>query len=160
MTYREFKRMADSAAPPNLMGYLFAKDVMTQSLRLGLAGAWDHGYAEVMEALTGIDDRCPALMKSFLPVGEHDIGESEDHAEGSHNVVGDAEHFGAQLSLRGFVLDAYFKISATIKMMRLQPQHHFLQHVMAAYRNEYGLRVIDFGPNLLRWYRRIAYTDP
>jgi len=31
--------MADAAAPPNLMGYLFARDVIKQSLRLGLAGA-------------------------------------------------------------------------------------------------------------------------
>ena len=153
--------MADTAAPPNLMGYLFAKDVMRQSLRLGLAGAWDSpDYAEIMKALADLDECCPTLVQGFLPIGEQEIGEDEDHAEGSHNVSGDGEHFAAQLSMRGFVLDEYFGISARTKVMQLQPQHNFLQHFMAAYRNEYGMRVIDFGTNILRWYRRIAYTDP
>ena len=151
--------MADTAAPPNLMGYLFAKDVMRQSLRLGLAGAWDE-HAEIMQALTELDEYCPTLVQGFLPVGEHEVGEDEDHAEGSHNVNGDGEHFAAQLSMRGFVLNGSFGIDAHTKVMRLPPQHDFLHHFMAAYRNEYGMRVLDFGTNLLKWYRRIAYTDP
>ena len=37
--HKSFKKMADNAAFPNLMGYLFAKNVLRQSMRLGLAGA-------------------------------------------------------------------------------------------------------------------------
>ena len=43
--YREFciqwKEWTDAAAPLNLMAYLFAKDNVAQSLRLGFAGAWE-----------------------------------------------------------------------------------------------------------------------
>ena len=43
--------MADAAAPSNMMAYLFAKDVLHQSLRLGLAGAWEHDHPEMLDAL-------------------------------------------------------------------------------------------------------------
>ena len=152
--------MADAAAPPNLMGYLFSRDVMQQSLRLGLVGAWDHDFPEMVEALRMLNDQCATLVQSFLPIGEQDRDEDEAHAEGYHNVLGDNEHHSAQVSISGFVLDGYFRIMASTKLMKLDPQHKFVQHLMAAYRNEYGLRVMDFGIRLLKWYRRIAYTDP
>lgn len=151
--------MADAAAPPNLMGYLFARDVMQQSLRLGLVGAWDHDHPEMVEALRMLNDRCDTLVQSFLPVGEQDLNE-DALAEGFHSVLGDDEHHSAQVSMRGFVLDGYFRIRATTNLMKLDPQHSFVQHLMAAYRNEYSLRVMDFGASALKWYRRIAYTDP
>ena len=151
--------MADAAAPPNLMGYLFTRDVMQQSLRLGLVGAWDHDFPEMVEALRMLNDQCATLVQSFLPVGEQDHDEDEAHAEGFHNVLGDDEHHSSQVSLSGFVLDGYFRIMASTNLMKLNIQHRFVQHLMAAYRNEYGLNVMDFGIRALKWYRRIAYTD-
>lgn len=148
--------MADAAAPPNLMAYLFAKDVVRQSLRLGLAGAWNHEYPELMDALVLLDTQCPTLVKSFLPVDEQGM---DDVAEGCHSVLADDQHEAGELSLIGFVLNG-FQITATTNLMRLSPQHDFIQHLMAAYRQDYGIQVMDFGPNSLKWYRRIAYTDP
>lgn len=150
--------MADAAAPPNLMGYLFSRDVIQQSLRLGLAGAWDHDFPEMVEALRMLNDECVTLVQSFLPIGEQDLDEAD--MEGYHNVIGDNEHRSAQVTMAGFVLDGYFRIKASTKLMKLDPQHRFIQHLMAAYRNEYGLNVMDFGIRVLKWYRRIAYTDP
>lgn len=141
------------------MAYLFAKDVIQQSLRLGLAGAWNHDHPELMEALVLLDEQCPTLVKSFLPVDEQDI--NLDDMEGSHSVKMDDQHCAPQLSLRGFVLNTHsFRVKATTNLMKLDPQHDFIQHLMTAYRQDYGIRVLDFGSRPLKWYRRIAYTDP
>lgn len=60
------------------MGYLFAKDVLRQSIRLGLAGAWDHEYPEISESMDSLKETCPNLVKSFLPVSEHKNEQEED----------------------------------------------------------------------------------
>ena len=151
--------MADAAAPPNLMGYLFARDVMTQSLRLGLAGAWSHGHPELVEALSLLDEQCPTLVKGFLPIGEQE-GVDDGSAEGFNSIEVDDEHRFGQVFMRGFQLDRHFGIKASTNLMKLDPQYRFIQHLMTAYRTDYGIRVLDFGPQHLKWYQRIAYTDP
>ena len=80
--------MADHAAPPNLMGYLFSRDVMSQSMRLGLAGSWEY-YPQLTEALTLLQEYCPLLVRGFLPIGEHIIDED---ADGAHAVTSDVNH--------------------------------------------------------------------
>ena len=152
--YRVFKGMADAASPPNLMGYLFARDVIYQSLRLGLAGAWDHDHPEIVDALRLLDSKCSLLVKSFLPTNELAIDDDE-----SSNAQSTNQHFSVQLSLRGFSMDGHFRMRATTNLMRLSPQHDFVQHFMAAYRKDYGMNVMDFGPRPLRWFRRIAFSD-
>ena len=157
LKHKTFKSWADAAAPPNLMAYLFAKDVIQQSLRLGLAGAWNHDHPELMSAMQVLDKQCPTLIKSFLPVNEQDL----DDAEGFHSVTTDSQHCAAQLSWKGFVLGVdSFRIKATTNLMKLSPQHDFIQHLMAAYRQDYGMQVMDFGVKPLKWHRRIAYSDP
>ena len=150
--------MADAAAPPNLMGYLFARDVMKQSLRLGLAGVWNHDHPELMESLELLDTQCPALVHSFLPISEQMDEDGDD--EGSHNVVGDDEHRSAQLSIKGFEMGPFFYMKPSTNLMKLDLQHMFVQHLMAAYRTEYSMHVLDLGQRAVKWYQRIAYIDP
>ena len=149
--------MADHAAPSNLMGYLFAKDVMTQSMRLGLAGAWDESDPALMEALALVDNRCPTLVQSFLPT--HERTQEDDDESRAHHIHGDIGHTFAQLSLKGFVLGNQLRIKPRANLMKLAPRHPFLQQLMLAYSREYGMNVIDFGHKPLKWYRRLAYTD-
>ena len=154
---RIFKGMADQAAPSNLMGYLFSKDVMAQSLRLGLAGAWNVTHPEIVDALSLIDTACPTLVGSFLPVGEQDM--DEEH-EGTHMVTGDGEHHWVQLSLAGIENKEELPITPNARLMRLPMQHPFIQGLMDAYQRCYGMQILDFGLKPLKWYKRLAYTDP
>ncbi len=62
--------MADAAVSPNLMAYLFVRDVIQQSLRLGLVGVWDHTYPELIEALDLLNTQYPTLIQSFLPLNK------------------------------------------------------------------------------------------
>lgn len=73
--------MADMVALSNLMGYLFAKHAMLQSMRLGMASAWDYFYPELVEALQLLKDGCPSLVRSFLPIEERDY-DIEDEERG------------------------------------------------------------------------------
>ena len=132
---------------------------MRQSLRLGLAGAWEFDDPDMVEVLGLLDTQCPTLVKSFLPAGEQ-VTEDDLDDDGTQNLVVDDEHHFVQLSLKGFQLHGSLYIRPMANLMRLPPQHMFIQHLMAAYRTDYGVRVIDFGPRALRWYKRIAYTDP
>jgi hypothetical protein len=47
------------------MAYLFNKDRLAQSLRLGFAGAWSYEYPFVSHCLAQIHSRCPRLSSSF-----------------------------------------------------------------------------------------------
>jgi hypothetical protein len=67
---RLFKQLADKASPPNLMAYLFKKDMFRQSLRLGFAGAWRQSHPTISHQLASIQATCPGLTDSFILSGE------------------------------------------------------------------------------------------
>ena len=166
--------MADKAAPPNLMGYLFSRDVLLQSLRLGLAGAWDVTHPEVVEGLRQLELHCPVLIKSFLPRGERDLKDIEDDEDQEQDqdqdqdqpdqqYVVDPEHVSISLSVRGFDLDRgnFYRIGAAVRLNNLKLPHPFLTQLNEAYYRDFGLRnVMDFSNKPLKWHKRIAYTDP
>ena len=155
---RAFKAMADAAAPPNLMGYLFAKDVMKQSLRLGLAGAWAHTHPDVMKKMRILHERCPSLVQSFLPVSEQD----EVEAETRRRLHPDSDHVRPGLSLSGFVLPKAneWAISSSTKPGALPHNHLFVRQLREAYSRDYSLRnVMDLGHRSLRWFGRVGYTN-
>lgn len=124
---------------------------------MGLAGAWNVNHPEITEALDLVDSHCPKLVESFLPVGEHDLDEEND---GVHAVTGDEEHRLAQMSLAGFQLSGELQVTPKARLMRLSMQHPFVQGLMDAYERCYGLRVLNLGRQNLKWYRRVAFTDP
>jgi hypothetical protein len=70
---RTFKRWADKASPGNLMAYLFGKDRLAQSLRLGFAGAWHYKYARLSHQLMSLQESCPYLIGSFMSPNETDL---------------------------------------------------------------------------------------
>lgn len=70
---RIWKRWADKASPGNLMAYLFGKDRLAQSLRLGFAGAWHHKFARLSNRLTSLQESCPYLSGSFISPNETDL---------------------------------------------------------------------------------------
>jgi hypothetical protein len=124
--------MADAAAPANLMGYLFAKDVVLQSIRLGLAGAWDYRHPELIEALHLVRKRCPRLMNSFLPDSEHDVaGDSDSDIDVANEAVSgtalktDPTHVRVRVTVEGFTMgdDArnFLQIGGSDNLDRLSP---------------------------------------
>ena len=52
--------------------------------------------------------------------------------------------------LKKFVLNEYFRIKATINLIKLDLQHNFIQHLIIAYKNEYELYILNFDINALR----------
>ena len=70
--------MADKAAPGNLMAYLFKKDRLVQSLRLGFAGAWAHKHPLLSQCLSRVQLHCPTLAGSFTNPSLTSISDSQD----------------------------------------------------------------------------------
>jgi hypothetical protein len=70
LKHKVFKIEAAYAAPSNLMAYLFSKDVVRQSIRLGLAESWAQQIPELEEHLDAIRQQCPKLVNSFIPLTE------------------------------------------------------------------------------------------
>jgi hypothetical protein len=99
---RKWKAWADAAAPPNLMAYLFAKDVVQQSLRLGFAGAWDYSNPDLAQPLAMIEKHCPLLLRSFVPPSER--FEEHDDTQPTR-VIEDAEHTSVIVDMKGFAAD-------------------------------------------------------
>ena len=160
--HRDFKQWADAAAPANLMGYLFAKDVFRQSVRLGLVGAWDYSHPDLLEPLRLLQNRCPNLLKSFLPITEQDPDADAYHDR--HAVKGDSSHEKVHVSLSGFSLtgwNSYFGIGEKVKLDRLDPTHEFLIQLGHAYEEEYRVReIVQFGNKKLVWLQRLSYIEP
>jgi hypothetical protein len=79
------------------MAYLFAKDNIAQSLRLGFAGAWVYAYPELADPLQLIRQHCPHLIDSFLPLSECDHNIKDDNDSYNNDQVGDNDE-GLQLA--------------------------------------------------------------
>ena len=153
--------MADSAVPPNLMGYLFAKDVLRQSLRLGLAGAWRVTHPEVIDSLAKLADKCPTLVNSFLPLPEQKL---EQLYEKKRDLREDEDHIFLYVSQKGWRLQSeistYYRLSPRSKPGALGPRSSFLEQLDRAYDIDYRLRrVIDWGMRCLQWKGLVAYSD-
>ena len=155
--HRSFKVMIDRVAFFNFMSYLFAKNVMTQSMRLNLIEAWNQSDSILMKTLILIDNRCFTLMQSFLFV--HERTQKNDDENRTHHIHEDVEHIFAQLFLKSFVLNNQLQIKTKANLMKLVSRHFFLQQLIFAYLREYDMNVINFEHKLLKWYKRLIYND-
>jgi hypothetical protein len=72
------------------MAYLFGKDTMQQSLRLGFAGAWAHTFPSLSRRLGTIQSHCPNLASSFI--GSSRAGLLEPTTEERSKYVSDSNH--------------------------------------------------------------------
>ena len=166
LKHKFFKGLADDAAPPNLMAYLFTKDVVRQSIRLGLAGAWAYDYPELNEPLSLLYEKCPRLLNSFVPISEHNKTEVNDEdALDVLEVIEDDAHKQVRLSNKGFCLTVPgsnpFGLRATLRLSNLHATHSFTQQVRQALYLEYSVaNAVTLSKHLLKWYQRLAYTDP
>jgi len=145
-----FKADADAATPPNLMAYLFSRDVLRQSLRLGLAGGWAQVFPEIEEHLARIKQLCPHLVESFIPPHERDLitGQANDNGDddndaatnAAENIEEDNNHVHITHTLRGMVdaVKTHIAITASTKLSMLPVQHRFPQAIRDALRMDYN----------------------
>ena len=160
LKHKTFKCLADNAAPPNLMGYLFSQDVTSQSIRLGLAGSWASEYPELAQALAVVEEQCPALVRSFQPLAERDPLEQTFT---DSQVLEDNEHKDVSLTIKGFNLNTGrndLHLQATINASRLQVNSPFLQSLRQAFRTDYRVTgITNFRGTRIQWKKRLAFTD-
>lgn len=160
---RVFKHMADIAAPPNLMGYMFAKENVKQSMRLGFAGAWRDNEA-LHEAITVLSESCTALASSFIPQGEQDVGREDP---GSTTVHGDLVHQHISATIPRLTLSLYiqalFQIRSTGHSYDISPlplSHPFMLQLRKALARDYNINNVMRLKGRIQWKQRLAYTDP
>jgi hypothetical protein len=80
------------------MAYLFAKDVVQQSLRLGFAGAWEYTHPNLSDPMAIIKEHCPLLLRSFVPPSERII----DNNDKGVQVVQDEYHTSVGVDIKGY----------------------------------------------------------
>ena len=102
-----------------------------------------------MKALRILNDKYKTLVQSYLSIDEQDMNENI-YAEGFYNVLKNDEYHSAQISIREFILNNYFRIRAITNLMKLNSQHNFVQHLMIVYKTKYRLRVMNFDISKLK----------
>ena len=62
------------------MTYLFNKDKFRQSLRLALAGAWNHSCPDIIRPLALLQSKCPTLMDKYISSDEDGLLDLQEKA--------------------------------------------------------------------------------
>ena len=101
----------------------------------------------MLNALRLLNTQRKNLEQSFFPVGKQTLNEDDD------DIPYDALSDDIQHTFECPIINAwlqigwlrYFRIRATTNLMKLPPQHRFVQHLMSAYRNDYGINIMDSG---------------
>ena len=138
------------------MSYLFAKNVMTQSMKLELTNAWNESHSELMKTLTLINNKCFTLIQNFLFFHER-IQKNDDEIQMHHIHENDKHHF-VQLSLKDF-FENNLKMKSIFKLMKFSSQHSFLQQLILTYQREYKMSMMIFEFKSIKWYRKLNYID-
>ena len=168
MSTRTFKKWADHAAPANLLGYLFGKDRIQQSLRLILAGAQglelNQGCLE-NDYIAMLKHHCPSLYNHYVPLYERVVKASANPPLiNTRTYATDERHteihtWAAVCHLDQSTLNPQLK-KEVMQLPRLSIQHIFHLRLRNAYANDYGIRnLVSFGKNNLRWRSHIAFND-
>ena len=140
------------------MKYLFARNVMIQSLRLELTEAWKHEHSKLIEALHIFDIKCFTLIKSFLSLSERFLEKNNENR--SHHIHDDVEHFFVQLSLSELIIEnSSLRMTTRMNLRKLNSRHFFLQKIAKTYYKNYDKKMINFDNKSLKWYQRLTFTD-
>jgi len=162
LTHAKWKEMADMAAPPNIMAYLFSKDCMAQSLRLGLAGAWKLAFPSLLEPLEFIESRCGRLIASFLPRSER-VDCADEEEDGYDKIYA---HNDDQTAIRADVKG--FKMAlglarqlGAVKVMNLSTllaDNRLSQLIRQSFQH-YGVRnILKFSrSDQIKWICRVSF---
>lgn len=98
------------------MAYLFTKDNVMQSLRLGFSGAWTHDHPELPDPLGYIHTHCPQLIDSFVPPSERKENEVDaDEEDGDDGVVEDVNHRKVSLYAKDYQIPREVEILTLVK---------------------------------------------
>lgn len=85
------------------MGYLFSKDNVQQSLRLGFAGAWEEAFPDLAIPLSLVQNHCPGLVQSFVPPPERVEATADDSEEEEDlDTLDTAWHSNVILDMKGY----------------------------------------------------------
>lgn len=81
------------------MAYLFQKDCLRQSLRLGLSGAWSQLNPVQYDMLVRISDKCPRLINSFILLQEEGQADIDQTLPQRSQLYGDENLMSPALDL-------------------------------------------------------------
>lgn len=169
LRHKLFKTDADHASPPNLMQFLFSRDLVRQSARLGVAGWWA-AYDRIRVSLELVHRHCPRLMNAFAPLAEHGLGMPmllglhDADADGQSAMVQeDTNHKRVRVSKKGLVISRQnnaLRLTPTMKVDNLEDDHPFKIELRQALENDYLLRHrVRISMEPLKYYQRLAMTD-
>lgn len=116
-----FKKWIDKASPANLMAYLFQRDSIRQSCRLGLFGAWDHLPSTSL--LQEVISKCPNLHQSYTMF-------DEDSTMSPFSI-----QFHNKLDTHQVGQSEKIEIPYTDRMMAEKPL--FIQKLIQSYQSDY-----------------------
>lgn len=160
--YRKWKTWADAAAPPNLMAYLFAKDNVLQSLRLGFAGAWAEAFPDLSDPLNFIESHCPLLIRSFVPPSER---QNDDDGYGL-DVWEDVNHSSVKVDVKGYQatrkpIERLLLMTNSSRCLTTSRHSPMILYIRQAFAEDYNIRnILQFNPtDRILWYQRVAFTD-
>jgi ribosomal protein S17E len=122
------------------MAYLFGKDRLAQSLRLGLAGAWHQNYPQLSHQLMSLLGSCPSLIESFMSPNEYD--------ENKHklmNIVPSESSSAGKVDIKAFGQDnslaqtlRYLKIDIPSGYIQNHSQRVFADKLKQIYRDDFN----------------------
>ena len=145
------------------MAYLFAKDNVLQSLRLGFAGAWAEAFPDLSDPLNFIESHCPLLIRSFVPPSERQV---DDDGYGI-DVHEDADHSAVKVDVRGYQamrkpIERLLLMTNSVRALTTSSiDSPMVLLIRYAFEYDYGIRnILRFSPfDRILWYQRVAFTD-
>jgi hypothetical protein len=146
------------------MAYLFSKDNISQSLRLGFAGGWAKAFPELSGPLKMIEASCPSLIRSFVPHSERYIMDANDDDDdtGGIKVQEDDEHTQVHITLKGYKITQrvanILQVKKDLILSTMPSTSLFSQLLRQAFEQDYGIRnIIQFSrQDKIQWYQRVA----
>jgi hypothetical protein len=122
------------------MAYLFEKDILLQSLRLGFVGAWTHTHPSLSQRLARIQSYCPNLARSFIVSCRAGLLEPTiDLAKTRSKYVSDYNHTGISVFV-GISIERTNNLSVKIPTRFAQSldERDFFSRLQRAYRCTYN----------------------
>jgi hypothetical protein len=125
------------------MAYLFQKDSLRQSFRLGFAGAWQYSHPIATQELNSIEKSCPILVNSLILINETETLASERVSNVSSTFSNSEvlSAFGSAESANTFATTLQqLRIQIPYKVICNQYEELFVRKLQQAYGDAYGIQ--------------------
>lgn len=149
-----FKAWADAASPPKLIPYLFSKDCLHQSLRLGLANAWAQRNPALAASVQELREVCPQLITSFLPPHERLKATENSPAVIQRTTYTHSIHLWQRvpLSQQPFYIPQ-------LSSRTTDNDDEFIAQLRSAYATGYSMHhIVDFGTKRIQVKQSASFT--